>query len=752
MSISRVVITGLGIVSPLGVGVELNWHRLLKNYSGIVSLDEKEYTGIPCRIAGRVPISSENQNQDGSLNFSKYFTRMSDLKSMSLASVFALVAAQEAIEQSQILSADNDRTRIGVSIGNGIAGLTNTCNIWEQMKTKGIYRGMSPFYITQILPNSSAGHISIRHKLQGPNLCNSSACAAGVQAIGDGYNMIRLGHADAMICGSTEATINPITISGFARMRALSTSFNDQPKLASRPFDRQRDGFVMGEGAAILVLERLEYAEKRGAKIFGEILGYGLSSDASHITNPSGLGALNCMKNALDNARLNTNDIGYVNAHATSTPIGDRIERQAITQLFQSSNSNVLISSNKGHTGHLLGGAGSLESIFTVLACYHAICPSTLNYKSNSDESEDSSLLNIISDDKSLSWNNKKRIALKNSFGFARLRSIQQPKEKINEQLLCPDSDTYRKMMNETQFEYYYDIIKQWTFPSVILSMNEDDIRALHNGHLLFKNSSLDDDDKKTEECFQQYPQLFKLSNAIDTCDIQRPIFVRLSTRSPKDAILLLNKEKFKRLFQKVLNEMEPDDTSERNRRLIALDETSIRLLAVNNGFHAIQLLLASERIQDDLISGLSLNLIIRQFIIDRRNLKSEFRAFIYKHQLTALTQYNEYIFDKNLFKKKDFILKSIKDFFQNEHILERIPYENFILDLILIENEYNNYQIFICEINPLAEFAGTGLFSWLNDRNILLGRQEFQFRIKENDNNEYSEANEQWLSLINNF
>ncbi|CAF2390475.1 unnamed protein product [Rotaria sp. Silwood2] len=760
MSVSRVVITGLGVVSPLGVGVELNWRRLLDNYSGIVSLDETEYAGIPCRVAGRVPISSENKNQDGSLNFSTYFTRMSDLKSMSLASAFVLVAAQEAIENSQILSAYNDRTRIGVSVGNGIAGLTNTCTIWEQMKAKGIYRGMSPFYITQILPNSSAGYISIRHKLQGPNLCNSSACAAGVQAIGDGYNMIRLGHADAMICGATEATINPITISGFARMRALSTSFNDQPRLASRPFDRQRDGFVMGEGAAILILERLEYAEKRGAKILGEILGYGLSSDASHITNPSGSGALNCMKNAIDNARLNTKDIGYINAHATSTPIGDRIERQAITQLFQSNNPNVLISSNKGHTGHLLGGAGALESIFTVLACSHAICPPTLNYKSNNDESEDSSLLNIIPDDKPLSWNNKKRIALKNSFGFGgtnscisvRLRSTQQPREKINEQLFCPDSETYRKMMNETQFEYYYDIIKQWTFPSAILPMNEDDIKALHDGHLLFKNSSLDDDDKKTEECFQHYPQLFKLSNAIDSCDIQRPIFIRLSTRSPKDAILLLNKEKSKRLFQKVLHEMEPDNTSERNRRLIALDETSIRFLAVNDGFHAIQLLLASERIQDDLISCSSLNLIIRQFIFDRRNLKSEFRAFIFKHQLTALTQYNEYIFDKNLLKRKDFILKSIKDFFQNEHVLERIPYENCILDLILIENENNNYQIFICEINPLAEFAGTGLFSWLNDRDILLGHQEFQFRIKENDNNDHSEASDQWLSLINNF
>ncbi|CAF2115293.1 unnamed protein product [Rotaria magnacalcarata] len=750
MSACRIVITGLGAVSPLGVGVELNWHRLLNNHSGIVSLNETEYTGIPCQIAGRVPMSVDYQNQDGTLDFSKYFTRISDLKSMTLASAFALVAAQEAIEHSQILLAYDDRTRIGVSVGNGIAGLANTCSIFEQMKAKGLYRGMSPFYITQVLPNTSAGYVSVRHKLQGPNLCNSSACTAGVQAIGDGYNMIRLGHADAMVCGATEATVNPITISGFARMRALSTSFNDQPKLASRPFDRQRDGFVMGEGAAIMILERLESAQKRGAKILGEILGYGLSSDASHITNPTGLGALNCMKNALNNAHLNARDIGYINAHATSTPIGDRIERQAIKELFTSDNSNVLVSSTKGHTGHLLGAAGALESIFTVLACNHAICPTTLNYKSNNDDSEDSSLLNIISNDKPLSWNSKTRIALKNS--FVRLRSVAQPKEKHNEQLLCPDSDTYKKMMNETQFEYYYDIIKQWTFPSVILSMDEDDRKALHQGHLLFKNSLLDDDDKKTDECFQQYPQLFKLSNAIDSCDIQRPIFVRLSTRSPKDAILLLNKQKCKQVFQKTLDEMVADDTSERNRRLIAIDESSIRLLSVTDGFHAIQLLVASERIQDDLISCASLNLIVRQFIIDRRNLKSEFRAFIFKHKLTAITQYNEYIFDKNLFEKKDLILKSIEDFFENENIIERIPYENYILDLILIENNLNNYQIFICEINPFAEFAGTGLFSWLNDRNILLGREEFQFRIKENDTSEHSETNDQWLSLMNNL
>lgn len=257
----RVVITGLGVVSPLGVGFQRNWHRLLENVSGVEALDSSEYSSIPSQVAARVPlVVNQTSVDDGALNFSAYFTRLSDLKSMSLASAYALVAAHEAIEESRLTSSNILSTRIGISIGNGMAGLSNTCSTWDTMKAKGIYRGMSPYYITQILPNSCAGNVSIKYKFQGPNvslyclvlkrnfehslliklfiqLCNSSACAAGVQAIGDGYNMIRLGHADVMVCGGAEATINPISLSGFARMRALSTKFNDRPKLASRPFE-----------------------------------------------------------------------------------------------------------------------------------------------------------------------------------------------------------------------------------------------------------------------------------------------------------------------------------------------------------------------------------------------------------------------------------------------------------------------------------------------------------------------------------
>ncbi|CAF0969782.1 unnamed protein product [Didymodactylos carnosus] len=273
---------------------------------------------------------------------------------------------------------------------------------------------MSPHYITRILPNMSSGQVSIRHKFTGPNLCNSTACAAGVQAIGDGYNMIRLNHADVMVCGSTEATINPMTMSGFSKMRALTTKFNDDPVRASRPFDRLRDGFVLGEGCGIVVLERLEHAQRRNAEIVGEILGYGLSSDGSHITQPSGQGAVQSMKQALNMAQLKPEDIGYINAHATSTPIGDRIERQAISEIFHELNPDVYVSSTKGSTGHLLGGAGSVETIFTILACLNKRCPPTLNYNQADDENDKLNISSKISD----SWTSERRIALKNSFGF----------------------------------------------------------------------------------------------------------------------------------------------------------------------------------------------------------------------------------------------------------------------------------------------------------------------------------------------
>ncbi|CAF0946305.1 unnamed protein product [Adineta ricciae] len=305
-------------------------------------------------------------------------------------------------------------------------------------------------------------------------------------------------------------------------------------------------------------------------------------------------------------------------------------------------------------------------------------------------------------------------------------------------------------MMDETQFERYYEAIKQWTFPSVILPANENQIVALRNGHELFKSLSSTDDDEKTEECFRKYPDLAELAARIDSCSIKRPVFVRLSTRSPKDAVLLLNKDKFKQIFQQIFNELKSDETSKHNQQMIALDEASIRILAVYDGFHAVQLLLASERIQDDLKSSLSLNLIVREFLMDRQSLKSEFRAFIYKRKLTALTQYNEYIVDRVLIEQKRIVLESVENFFKTENLLEQIPYDNCVLDLILIENSPGNYRVYICEVNPLAEFAGTGLFSWLNDRAILLGDAPFEFRIRESETKESNQADKQWLSLIN--
>ena len=338
-----------------------------------------------------------------------------------------------------------------------------------------------------------------------------------------------------------------------------------------------------------------------------------------------------------------------------------------------------------------------------------------------------------------------------------RLRKTQPPSNvSNNEPLLCPDSETYRKLMDDTQFERYYRSIERWTFPSVIVPLNAEEIKALHEGHHAFKNSSEQDDDRKTEACFQLFPVLLTLSKTIDDCDLKRPIFVRLSTRSPKDAGLLLNRDRLKEICRaryECLGEhgVAQHNLTEDNRRRMAIDEASIRLLAVNDGFHAVQLLLASQRIQDDLQCSSLLNLIIREFLIDDRRYPSEFRAFIYRRQFTALTQYNEFVFYPTLHERKDAILRSIERFFHNENLLQEIPFENCALDLLLIEQSIDDYRVYICEINPLAEFAGAGLFSWLNDRDILLGRQPFQFRINEKDPtpNQTFQMNNDWFSLI---
>lgn len=313
---------------------------------------------------------------------------------------------------------DVDFDRTGVAVGMGMIDLTSVCETFQALQTNG-YNRVSPHFVPKILANMAAGQISIKYGFRGPNHSVSTACATGAHAIGDSMRFIRSGDADVMVCGGTEACISPLSIAGFCRLRALCTNFNDRPKNASRPFDRDRNGFVMGEGAGILVLEELEHAKQRNAPILAEICGYGLSGDASHITSPhpEGRGALLAMKNALRDAQLTPNDISYVNAHATSTPIGDLIEANAINQLFGEHTQNVCVSSTKGHHGHLLGSAGNLESIFTVLACNEAKIPPTINLE---NIPENLQFINFVSN-KAVSWTigqKTKRVALKNAFGF----------------------------------------------------------------------------------------------------------------------------------------------------------------------------------------------------------------------------------------------------------------------------------------------------------------------------------------------
>ncbi|KAJ8725815.1 hypothetical protein PYW08_003998 [Mythimna loreyi] len=400
----RVVVTGLGVVSPLGTGSDLVWQNILKGQCGIVALKGDEYSKLPCRIAGLIPSEKDDK-------VAKALSK-SNLKSMAPATCLALVATAEALEDAKWLpESDIDREATGVAIGMGMIDLKDVCDTNDALKVG--YNKVSPFFVPRILPNMAAGHISIKYGFRGPNHAVSTACATGAHSIGDAFRFIRNGDADVMVCGGAEASISPLAIAGFSRLRALSTSFNEDPGKASRPFDKKRDGFVMGEGAAILVLEEYQHALERNAKIYAEILGYGLSGDASHITAPrdDGSGAMLSMKRALRDGCIKNDEITYVNAHATSTPIGDGIEATAIKTMFSDHISNIFISSTKGAHGHLLGAAGNLEAIFTVLACHHGIIPPTINLEEPVDD------LNYVANE-SKPWNAKKRIALKNSFGF----------------------------------------------------------------------------------------------------------------------------------------------------------------------------------------------------------------------------------------------------------------------------------------------------------------------------------------------
>jgi 3-oxoacyl-[acyl-carrier-protein] synthase II len=405
----RVVITGLGLVTPLACGVEATWTRLLEGRSGARRITEFEVADIPAQIACFVP---RGDGSDGSFNPDQ-FMEPKEQRKVDDFIVYAMAAADQALADAGWKPATPDeQERTGVLIGSGIGGLSGIADTSILLKEKGPRR-VSPFFIPGRLINLAAGYVSIKHGLKGPNHAVVTACSTGAHAIGDAARLVALGDADVMLAGGAESPICRIAMAGFAACRALSTGFNDTPEKASRPYDKDRDGFVMGEGAGIVVLETLEHARARGARIYAEVIGYGLSGDAFHITAPAenGDGAYRCMRAALKRAGIDASEIDYVNAHGTSTPMGDEIELGAVERLFANSAGKLAMSSTKSAIGHLLGAAGAVEAIFSVLAMRDNIAPPTLNLDNPSVETP----INLVPK-KAL----KKEIdtVLSNSFGF----------------------------------------------------------------------------------------------------------------------------------------------------------------------------------------------------------------------------------------------------------------------------------------------------------------------------------------------
>ncbi|WP_119419550.1 beta-ketoacyl-ACP synthase II [Desertibaculum subflavum] len=381
----RVVVTGLGMVTPLASGVKPTWDRLIAGESGIgpITRFDAGAMGLSARIAGQVPIGNEQAN---AFNADLYMEPKEQRKVDDFI-IYAVGAASQAWEDAGIeFRSEQEKERAGVLIGSGIGGLPGIEEAAITLKEKGPRR-LSPFFIPGRLINLASGHVSIKYGLKGPNHAVVTACSTGAHAIGDAARLISLDDADVMLAGGTEAAISPLGIAGFAVMRALSTGFNDEPHRASRPWDKRRDGFVMGEGAGVVVLEEYEHAKKRGAKIYGEVKGYGLSGDAHHITAPAddGDGGFRSMRMALKRAGLNPDQIDYVNAHGTSTPLGDEIELGAVKRLFGDAAYKISMSSTKSSVGHLLGAAGAVEAIFCILAMRDQIAPPTLNLEDPSE-------------------------------------------------------------------------------------------------------------------------------------------------------------------------------------------------------------------------------------------------------------------------------------------------------------------------------------------------------------------------------
>ena len=405
----RVVITGMGIACPLGVGVEYVWKKLIAGESGIRAIQSFDTAQLTAKIAGQVPLGTRSE---GGLDISEWIP-IKDQKKMDRFIHLAVVAASEAVEDSGwVPDTEEDRWATGVMIGSGIGGLGT---IYEAsiLVMQGKARRLSPFFIPSALINLGSGHVSIKYGFKGPNHSAVTACATGVHAIGDAARLIAMGDADVMVAGGAEGAVNELGMAGFCASRALSTEFNDRPTAASRPWDKDRDGFVMGEGAGIVVLEELEHAKARGAKIYGEVAGYGMSGDAHHITAPSEGhdGAYRAMKACFRNGGVSPGDVQYINAHGTSTPLGDDLELQAVERFFGDDARGVAMSSTKSATGHLLGAAGAIEAIFSLLAIRDSVVPPTLNLENPSSES-------VIDRVALVAQERRVDMALSNSFGF----------------------------------------------------------------------------------------------------------------------------------------------------------------------------------------------------------------------------------------------------------------------------------------------------------------------------------------------
>lgn len=405
----RVVVTGMGIACPLGLGVENVWKRLTAGESGLGAIQSFDVSQLTAKIAGQVPAGPKTE---GKLDLNEWIP-VKDLKKMDRFIQLALVAAEEAVEDSGWKPEDEDgRCRTGVMIGSGIGGLPTIYEASVLIK-EGKTRRLSPFFIPSALINLASGHVSIKYGFKGPNHSVVTACATGVHALGDAARLIALGDADVMVAGGAEAAVSEIGMAGFCASRALSTAFNETPTQGSRPWDKDRDGFVMGEGAGVLVLEEYEHAKKRGAKIYAEVVGYGMSGDAHHITAPSedGDGAFRSMRAALRSAGVTPDQVQYVNAHGTSTPMGDDLELGAVERLWGDAAKGLAMSSTKSAIGHLLGAAGAVEGIFSVLAIRDGIAPPTLNLEEPSRESAIDRVAKVAQE-------RKIEVALSNSFGF----------------------------------------------------------------------------------------------------------------------------------------------------------------------------------------------------------------------------------------------------------------------------------------------------------------------------------------------